>query len=430
MNTILSISFIPFDSTVIAWFFLLAVLLFCSAFVSGSEAAYFSLGHKDIDEIERMQSKRSKTALRLLEKQDYLLSTILIINNLINIAAVLVANNIINKIVNFGDSFIAEFVIKTVIVTFILLFFGEIMPKILATQGPRKFAVLVAIPLDIMRSIVKPLSYLLINSSSIISELAARRRANISIEQLSDAIEITSVDTAEDKKILTGIVRFVNTEVSDIMRHRVDIIALDITDSLERVKDIIISSGFSRIPVFEEDLDNIIGVLYVKDMVEFLDLDSNSFKWQTIIRKAYFVPEHKKINDLLKEFQSVQIHFAVIVDEYGSTQGVVSLEDILEEIVGEIADESDLESRLYVKIDDNTFDFDAKTGLTDFQRIFDLDDEFFGKIRSQAESLAGVMLERKRDFLKIGDRIELEPFTFIVTKMDGRRVQTIRVVNK
>lgn len=229
--------------------------------------------------------------------------------------------------------------------------------------------------------------------------------------------------------MLNGILSFVGTEVSEIMRHRVDIVALDSTSSFDEVMNTIVRSGFSRIPVYEEKLDNIVGVLYVKDMIEHID-EGGQFDWMSILRKPYFVPEHKKINDLLDEFRDEQIHFAVVVDEYGSTQGVVSLEDILEEIVGEISDESDLDSVNYKKIDDNTYDFDGKTSLSDFCKVIDVDEDMFDSVRGEAESLAGVMLEVKRDFLKVGDSVTVEPLRFTVTSQSQRRIETIRVVIK
>lgn len=425
----MDIDFIPFTAPVVFKALTLIILLVFSAFVSGAEAAFFSLTHVDTDKFHKEPGKASETIIKLLEKQNYLLSTILITNNLVNICAVIVANSLIDSIVDFHQSTLLEFIVKTIIVTFLLLLFGEIMPKIAATHNPARFAKFMAIPLDILRRVLKPLSYVLISSSSHINELAARKKANISMDELSEAIEIATPHTAEDKKILTGIVRFVNIEVSDIMRNRVDIVGMDIKSSFEEVKQSIIKSGFSRLPIYEEELDNIKGVLYVKDLLQYVDL--SDLEWQKLLRKAYFIPEHKKINDLLEEFQTNQVHLAIVVDEYGSTQGVVSLEDILEEIVGEISDESDLEEKLYTKIDANTYIFEAKTHLSDFERIFNIgDDSVIEDVRGEAETLAGLMLEVKREFLRAGDSLEIGGFIFTVNSLSGRRIDKIKVVRK
>lgn len=410
---------------IILYSILLTLLLCVSAFVSGAEAAFFSLTHVDIDKIKNGNSKIANVISTLLKKQNELLSTILITNNLVNISAVIVANALIDSIVTF-ESTVTEFIIKTIIVTFMLLLFGEIIPKIAATHNPPKFIKLVAVPLEMLRKILKPLSYILINSSSHINELAARKKATISIEQLSDALEIAQPHTAEDKKILSGIVRFVNIEVTDIMRNRVEVVACDITSTFAEIKETIVSSGFSRIPIYEEELDNIKGVIFVKDLLQYVD--SKDFEWQKLIRPAYFIPEHKKINDLLEEFQTNQTHLAIVVDEYGSTQGVVSLEDILEEIVGEISDESDSEERIYTKIDANTFIFEAKTHISDFERIFEIKDDSIDKLRGEAETLAGLMLEIKREFLKLGDSVNISNFKFTVSAINGRRIEKIKIV--
>lgn len=425
----MEIIFLPFEYHTILAAIVLLFLLVTSAFVSGSEAAFFSLSHSEMAEFEKEEGGRSSNAVRtLLSMQDELLSTILITNNLVNISAVISANFLIDSVVDFGDRVSLEFVVKSIIVTFLLLLFGEIMPKIAATQNSIKFVKLVAIPLETLRKIFRPLSLLLIKSSNHINERAAKKKANISMDDLSDAVEIAQHSTVEDKRILTGIIKFVTTEVTDIMRNRVDIVAIDAQESFENVKKLIVSSGFSRIPVYKEELDEIIGVLYIKDLLPYVSLEE--FEWQGVIRKAYYVPENKKINDLFAEFQNGKIHFAVVVDEYGSTQGVVSLEDILEEIVGEISDESDYEETLYTRIDAHTYLFEAKTRLSDFERVFEEEEDVIENVRGEAETLAGLMLEIKREFLKSGDVIEISPFIFTVASMNGRRIDKIKVVKK
>ncbi len=421
------VEFLSPSVDLIGWGILLLVLLAISAFVSGSEAGFFSLSFHDVEKMKQRGDDASRCVVRLLDEQDYLLSTILIINNLVNIGAVIVSNTIIDLLINFNGVVVVEFLIKTVIVTFLLLLFGEILPKIIATYNPSRFVLFAAPRLLFLRSLCRPFSRILVRAGTHFNEIAAKRKDNLSMDELSEAIEITtSSQTAEDKRILTGIVRFVNTEVSEIMRNRVEIVAVDISNTLEEVKEVVIRSGFSRIPVYEEELDNIRGVVYVKDLIEHID--ESDFPWQEVIREAYFVPEHKKINDLLEEFQSKQIHLAIVVDEYGSTQGIVSLEDILEEIVGEISDETDLEERYYTKIDSKTFIFEGKTHIGDFLRIFDLEADFLDEVRGEAETLAGVMLEIKREFLSVGDQVSIPPFTFIVESVSGMRVDKIRVI--
>lgn len=420
------IEFLNPPTTTIWWILLFVVLIFISGFMSGSESSFFSLNYRDIDNIKGRNDKSSKTALELLNKQDTLLATILIVNNLANIAIAIVANSIINMVVSFGDATTVEFIVKIIIVTFVLLLFGEITPKIIATHSPMRFALITARPLKSLSVFFKPLSHILVSSGSYINAIVAQKRAQISIDDLSDALEITSTSSAEDKRMLTGIVRFVNTEVSDIMRNRIEVVAIDINSDINKVKQTMIKSGYSRIPVYDEELDNIKGVIYVKDLIEHLD--DIEFKWQTIIRDAYFVPEHKKINDLLEEFQAKQIHLAIVVDEYGGTQGVVSMEDILEEIVGEISDETDLDEQYYSKIDPKTYIFDGKTHISDFLRIFDMPSEFLDDVRGEAETLAGVMLEVKKDFLNIDDKITITPFTMKVESVSGRKVDKIRII--
>lgn len=366
--------------------------------------------------------------VKLLSMQDYLLATVLIVNNLVNICIVILSNGIIDRMVVFSGDPIWEFVIKVVIVTFLLLLFGEIMPKVFAAYNSLKFAQLVAIPLLYLKSLVKPISFVLIKSGNFINDMVAKRkRVNISIDELSNAIEMTENQTDEEKQMLSGIVSFVNTEVEEIMKPRLDVVALDYESDYDHVKDVIIESGFSRIPVYDETLDNIKGILYVKDLLAYIS-ESNDFEWQKFLRKPYFVPEHKKINDLLDEFQSNKVHIAIVVDEYGSTMGLVSLEDILEEIVGEITDESDSdEPSNYTKIDDHMYVFDGKTHMNDFEKVLGVDEEYFAEERGGAETVAGLMLELKRDFVKKGDTFIVRGIKLTVESLEGRRVDKVRV---
>ncbi len=393
--------------------------------VSGSETAFFSLSPQDINSLRGSGTRTGETAIKMLSLQDELLATILIANNLINILIVLMLNGIINTMMVFSGELI-EFIFKVVIVTFILLLFGEIMPKIFASYNPMRVVRVMAEPLRFLQITFRPFSFILIKLGN---KIGGQKKNNISIDQLSDAIEITSDQSIEEKKMLSGILHFVNTEVEAIMKPRLDIIAIDINSSISEVRRTIIKSGFSRIPVYEEDIDNIKGILYVKDLLPFM-FDQQKSDWKQLIRKAYFIPERKKINDLLEEFQEDKVHLAIIVDEYGSTLGLVSLEDILEEIVGEISDESDNEHKFYTKIDSSTYLFEGKSHLSDVIKVLSLDDNFFDDIKTNADTLAGVLLEIKRDFLKLGELIKFKHLELTVAKKEGYRIDSIKVVIK
>lgn len=405
---------------------LVIALLCISAFVSGSETAFFSLSPADINKIKANPTRANNTVLRLMSMQDYLLATILITNNLVNICIVILSNAVLDIVMSF-NTLAVEFVVKTVIVTFLLLLFGEIMPKIFSAYNPLKFARFAAVPLMGLKHLMKPFAYLLIGSGNVINNRLASKKSNISIDQLSDAMEITTDHTDEERQMLSGIVGFVNTEAVEIMKLRMDIVSLDITADFATVKKTFIESGFSRIPVYEDTLDNIKGILYVKDMTPFIG-QSDDFYWQSHLRKAYFVPEHKKINDLLEEFRSHKVHMAIVVDEYGGTQGLVSLEDILEEIVGEITDESDIEEPTYYKkLDDDNFVFEGKTHLSDFEKVLGLGEDYFSELCGGTETVAGLVLELKHDFLKVGESIESKGVKFTVQALDGRRIDKVKI---
>ncbi len=397
-------------------------LLCTSALVSGAETAFFSLNHKDIHQLQTRNDGSAKSIVRLLTDVDLLLATILVANNLVNICIVILSASIIDELLHF-ERF--EFLFKGVLVTFLLLFFGEILPKIAAQNRPQRFALFVARPLLLLRRLFFPLSYILVRASSRISEKAARHR-EISLDELADAVDMTQNSSKEEHEMLSGIVNFVNTKAEEIMRARVDMTALDITESWEEVKRVIVESGYSRIPVYNEDVDDIRGILYVKDMLPHINND-DQFKWQQLLRKPYFIPEHKKINDLLAEFQTNKVHLAIVVDEYGSTLGLVSLEDILEEIVGEITDESDADERLYTRIDSRTFLFEGKTHIGDLERVVGVDEDLFGDVQGDAETLGGLMLELKKNFPRKGDSFVAHNIRFTVERMDGRRVDKVRV---
>ena len=367
--TLSPISFEVFIAIIVVLFLLLS-----SALVSGSEVAYFSLSPSDINKLRKSKNKQDKEVLKLLGMPERLLATILVANNFINVGIVIISAFITTSLFDFTVYPTLGIIIQIVVITFLLLFFGEILPKVYANRYAVKFSKLVIKPLEISERIFRPINSLLIYSTSIVNRKFAQKRKNISIEELSDALAITEDNITEDKKILKGIVKLGNIEVKEIMKSRVDVISIDITTKFKKLVSVIIDSGYSRIPVFDKTFDNIKGILYVKDLLAHIH-KSNSFKWQTLIRPPYFIPESKRINDLLKEFQQNKIHMAIVIDEYGGTSGIVTLEDILEEIVGEISDETDDEELVFTKIDEHNYIFEAKVLLHDLYKSLDIDDK-------------------------------------------------------
>ncbi len=411
-------------SSVITLGLVALVLLLLSAIVSGSETAFFSLNHNDIKRLKEDNSSASATALLLLSNSDLLLATILVINNLVNISIVIVTSNIIDTIFSLGA---LDFVVKTIVVTFVLLLFGEIAPKVMAQMNPLGFSKFSSRIMLLFRTIFYPLSVILMKAGTSISNHAAHHN-EISFDELADAVDLTESTTKEEKVMLSGILNFINTEVEEIMHSRVDITAININDTYANVKKIIVESGFSRIPVYENSLDEIRGVLYVKDLLPHIG--DEEFQWQQLMRKPYFVPEHKMINDLLEEFQSSKVHLAIVVDEYGSTLGLVSLEDIIEEIVGEISDDSDNDEKYYTRFEDGTYLFEGKTHIGDFERILEIEEDTFADIRGDAETLAGLILEVKRNIPKKGEKIVSHGIELLVHSMggeSGRRIDKIKV---
>lgn len=398
------------------------VLLLISALVSGSEVAFFSLTPTDQQQMRSSGDKRDEAILALRSDVDALLATILVTNNLVNICIVILTSNVMDSLFVFARF---EFLFKTVLVTFLLLLFGEILPKVFSQQNPRAFARMVVYPIKFFGFVTYPLAYVLVRTGGRLSRIASRS-AEISMEELADAVDLTRTASLQEHQMLSGIVNFVNTEVEEIMRPRVDLTALDIKSSYEQVKRTIIESGYSRIPVYDEDLDNIKGALYVKDLLPHIAC-GDEFGWQQLLRKIYFVPKHKKIDDLLRDFQENKIHVAIVVDEYGATQGLVSLEDILEEVVGEISDESDEEETFYERLGENTYLFDGKSHIVDFERVVGCDEDIFADVQGRAETLAGLMLEIRRDLLRKGDTVEAHGIRFTVHAMDGHRVDKIKV---
>ena len=400
------------------------VLLMLSAMASGSEVAFFSLKRADIADLESRSDASSRRVIDLLDNPDRLLATILVTNNMVNICLVIVTTQIIDALFIFSG--VWDFIFKTIVVTFLLLLFGEIMPKVFTQGNPVRMARFFSLPLKVFRWLVYPLAFILVRTSRHVSRLATKN-AEISIEELADAVDLTETGSEEEQKMLSGIVNFGQTEVVEIMHSRVDITGLEFEADYNEVRRTIVETGYSRIPVYGDDLDDVRGVLYVKDLLPYLS-EGNDFEWQKLLRKPYFVPEHMMIDDLLKKFQKKKIHIAIVVDEYGATQGLVSLEDILEEVVGEITDESDEEeNELYEKIGERTWIFDAKIHIGEFLRAIDFEEDAFADVEGHAETLAGLMMELKRDLPRRGDELQSHGVKFFIATMDGRRVDKIKV---
>ena len=414
------------DFKIVIGFLVILVLLLGSALMSASEVAFFSLGPEDLEKLKTNKDKKSKTVLNLYGNPEKLLSTVLVANNTINIAVVLLAAFLSLRIFDFSSEPVLGFIINVVIITFVLLFFGEVMPKVYASRNHISIALFMAYPLVMLQKLFKPVTSLLIFSSSFVKKRSGTQRSNISMDDLSDALELTSEDFTEDEKILKGIVNFGNINVSAIMCPRIHVTAIDIKSGFDKIVPVIISSGFSRIPVYSGSFDSVKGILYAKDVLPYTNNPAN-FKWQALLRPPYFVPETKKINDLLKEFQTKKIHMAVVIDEYGGTSGIITLEDILEEIVGEITNESDEDELLFRKLDEKTYIFEAKILLNDFCKVVNIDEELFETVRGESETLGGLILELTGEIPQKDQVIEYGDFVFRIESADRRKIKEIRV---
>ena len=407
---------------------LAVLLLFASGFVSASEIAFFSLSPNDLSEIEEEEHSSDKRIMALLEDSERLLATILISNNFVNVTIIMLCNYFFAEVVDFGGSVIVEFLVITVILTFLLLLFGEIMPKIYSAQHTLRFTRFAAPIIMALKKVFSPLSNLLVRSTVIVNKCVAKRNYNISVDDLSQALELTDkTEISEESNILEGIIRFGGETAKEVMTPRLDMVDLDISSSFKEVLDCVVENGYSRVPVYEDSRDNIKGILYIKDLLPHLK-KSEDFRWQNLIRPAYFVPETKMIDDLLRDFQANKIHIAIVVDEFGGTSGIVTMEDIIEEIVGEINDEYDEEERSYVKINDHTYVFEAKTLLSDFYKIVKTDSDVFEDIEGDADTLAGLLLEIKGEFPKLHEKLKYEHFEFEVLEMDARRILKVKVI--
>jgi len=424
---------IIFTAPSLGTFFTLAlsiILLMASALISASEVAFFSLEPKTLQELDESDKKQHKNVLRLLKNPQKLLATILIGNNFVNVAIILLLTYATSTVLNFDDAPALGFIFQTIVITFLLLLAGEITPKVYATHFSLKVAIFTAPFLIIIQALLQPFVNLLVGSTSRVNtKLAKHTRSNISIDELSQALELTSRTSDEDTEILEGIIKFGNIHVIDIMTSRVDIVDVDIKTSYKKLLDIIIKCGYSRLPVYSGTHDNLKGILYSKDLLPHLD-KPDTFRWQTLIRPAYYVPETKKIDDLLSEFQKNKVHLAIVVDEYGGTSGLVTLEDILEEIVGDISDEYDEEEQLYTKIDNHTFIFEAKIQLNDFFKIEEIEENDFSKISGEVETLAGLILELKGEIPRKNERIDYGKYVFEIQAVDNRRIKKVKLYIK
>ena len=402
------------------------LLLICSAFVSASEVAYFSLEPQDLDDLKAKESRSARTVLKLLETPQKLLATVLIANNFVNVAIIILITYFTTNLFDFSQSPLLGFLVQSVIITFLLLLFGEIVPKIFASQNATKMALRAGPTLLGLQRVLSPFVFILVKSSAIMPTERVKQKNNISMDELSQALELTTDTEDEEKDMLEGIIKFGNIQVVDIMRPRVDVVDVDVKSSYKDLMRIIIESGYSRIPVYAGSHDNIKGVIYSKDLLPHLDKPAN-FRWQSLVRQAYFVPESKKIDDLLREFQENKVHLAVVVDEYGGTSGLVTMEDILEEIVGDISDEYDDEEKLYVKIDNQHYIFEAKMLLNDFYKVIDVEESEFDEVTEEVETLAGLVLELKGEIPAKGDVVEYGIYSFEVVEVDDRRILKLKL---
>ncbi|SFS63961.1 gliding motility-associated protein GldE [Lutibacter maritimus] len=406
----------------------LFLLLILSALISGAEVAFFSLSRTTLNEATESNSNSKKMVAQLLENPKKLLATILISNNFINILIVLIFAYIGESIFANISSEIIKFLIEVVLVTFLILLFGEVLPKIYATRNSLKFAIFMVIPIKVLNVLLSFVSIPLLSLTNVIENKLRKKQSNLSVEKLSQALEITSNDatTKDEQKILQGIVNFGNTETSQIMTPRMDIFALANDEEYESVIAKIVSKGFSRNPVYKENIDDIIGVLYAKDLLPHLN--KKQFNWQKLIREPYFVPENKKLDDLLNEFQEMKNHLAIVVDEYGGTSGIITLEDVIEEIVGDINDEYDDDDLFYTKINENTFLFEGKTNLKDFYKVIGSDDaQLFEEEKGESETIAGFILEIYGKFPRKNQVIKFNNYSFKIELMDKKRIKQIKV---
>lgn len=411
---------------IIVWMIFLLILLLCSALISGSEVAFFSLSPTDLQNLKSKKTASSIKTLKLLTQPEFLLGTILVINNFVNVSIVIISAYIINSIIDFGEAIVLGFLAQVVFITFLLLLFGEILPKIYANQNALKFSSFMVRSISFLQKVFMPITMLLVFSTNLVNKRLNIKKSNISMDELSDALSLPETKITEDKHILKGIVKFGHIDAKEIMKSRLDVVAISKSTPFPELLSNFLESGYSRIPVYSDSFDQIKGILYIKDLLPHIQKGAN-FKWQSLIRSPYFIPEAKKINDLLEEFQRKKIHMAIVIDEYGGTSGIVTLEDILEEIVGDIKDEFDEEESFYTQLNDTSWIFEGKTLLNDFYRVLEKPENIFDEIKGDADTLAGLILEIKGDIPEKDETFKLDDYEFKIEAVDKRRIKKIKI---
>jgi gliding motility-associated protein GldE len=424
--------FIGVSAKVVFCLILMCALLLCSAMASSSETAYFSLQPNDINELESSQNHNEQLVLEIRQKPKTLLVTILIFNNLVNISITIFSTYIMSMMFNLEVNPIAAFILNVIVVTSLILLVGEMIPKVYASKKAKSIAVLMAPILKVLILIFKPLSNVFVSSTSFIDKKLVKKTGSISLSDLSTAVDIATEEgsSPEEKNMLKGIATFGEKEVSDIMRPRVNMFSVSLETDFEELMKQVVDKGFSRIPVYDKDLDDVKGILYVKDLLPYID--EKDFAWQKLLRPAFFVPENKKINDLFQDFRAKKIHIAIVVDEYGGTSGLVTLEDIVEEIVGDISDEFDKEPENdnYKKIDNETYIFKAQISIVDFCKVFGINDDYFEEIEGESDTLAGIILEMEGRIPETGFKCSYKEFTFEIVESDNKHIIKIKVIRK
>jgi len=425
-SSVWDIQFQPVSTGAVICMVSLVLLLVFSALISGAEVAFFSLTAKEKKQLKKNR-KTDVLVLKMLEIPEKLLSTILVANSFFNIAFIVLAVSLLSPLIGLQNKPALEFILQIVIILFVVILFGEILPKLYASYHKLRLVRLMSLPLQLLGKIFYPVGKLLSTFTIVVNQRIQRHSENFSMDDISMALKMKSEEEhVDEKEILEGIVKFGNKNVAEIMKSRVDVVSLDITNNFTTVLQVIVDSGFSRIPVYIDSFDNIKGILYIKDILPHSH-KGNTFKWQSLVRPPFYVPETKKINSLLKEFQKNKVHLAIVIDEYGGTSGIVTLEDILEEIVGEIVDEFDEEENFFSKVAENIFLFDGKTLLGDFYKITKSNDDVFDEVKGDADTLAGLILELMGEIPSQDETVEYKQFVFTIEEVDDRRIIQIRV---
>lgn len=428
LESLSDVYFVAPTSGVVIAAALAVVLLGMSAFASGSEIAFFSLSPTDIAEVEAGKSVKDRNIQKLRDDSERTLATILITNNFVNVTIIMLCNFVFGSVIHFGvKAYWLQFLCITVLLTFLLLLFGEIMPKVYSRENPLGFCRRCVGGVMLCRKLFWPLETVLLRSGVLAEKVVQKENHVLSVDDLEQALELTDKEDIKDEQsMLQGIIRFGDETAKEVMTSRQDIVGLDITETFSEVLKCVVENNYSRIPVYQENADNIRGILYIKDLLPHLSKPA-SFRWQSLIRPPYFVPETKKIDDLMREFQENKVHIAIVVDEFGGTSGLVTLEDILEEIVGEINDEYDDDGKSYSKLNYNTYIFEGKTLLCDFCKVLDIDDDEFAEVEGDADTLAGLLLEIKGDFFSIHEKIDYKNYSFEILGIEERRISKIKV---